>query len=97
MISNLVKLFKQKITENNKQPFTIHETEIPFDIKQISKLYPILHTVAGNRAVGEVRKFEFVKPNTLRKGQAIIINEKFSIVSTWIHLGNDFFKLVMKA
>ena len=97
MLLSIFKRFKKHIDEQKKPPFTIHEVEVPHDIKQVAKLYPILHTVAGNLAVGELRKFEFTKPNILRVGQTIIINEKFGVVSIWIHLGYDFFKLVMKA
>lgn len=80
------------------QPVTIVAAEIPFHVKEVAKLYPILHTVAANRAVGEVMKFYFEpgKENKLRIGQAFLITEK-GITSTWIHVGHDFFKLVMKA
>lgn len=81
------------------QPFIIVEPkETPLHIREIAKLYPILHTVAGNRAVGEIRLFEFEpgRENKLRTGQAFIIHEK-GLAHTWIHLGNDYFKLVMKA
>lgn len=92
---SLIKLFsKQK-----SQSFTIVEiSEIPFHIKEIAKLYPILHTVAANKALGEIRKFEFLphKENSLRVGQAHLLR-KNGLDQTWIHLGNDFFKLIMKA
>lgn len=93
MISKIKNWFKKE----EKLPFTIVEVDVPEQIHILSKNYPILHTVANNRAVGEVRKFNFQKENTLRLGQAMIIHEPFGLTCTWVHLGNDFFKLVMKA
>lgn len=94
LIKNIWNVFFSK----KQHPFNIEITEnVPFHIKEIAKLYPILHLVANNRAVGEIAKFEFNHENVLRTGQAIIINGKQGMVSTWVHLGNDFFKLIMKA
>ena len=95
MLRKLINFF----TNKRFQPFIIVEAdEVPLHIREIGKLYPILHTVAGNRALGEVKRFEFEpgRENTLRTGQAFILHEK-GLAYTWIHLGNDFFKLVMKA
>jgi hypothetical protein len=93
-LSILKKLFSGK---PKKAPFTIVEITVPLGIKEVAKHHPILHTVAGNRALGEIRKFIFVKQNILREGQAMIINEKHGVTCTWVHLGDDYFKLVMKA
>lgn len=94
----LLKTLWDTLFSEPKSPFTIIGTEVPYHIKEVGKLYPILHTVATNKALGEIRKFVFhEKENILRVGQAFIINNDKGTDSTWIHLGNDFFKLVMKA
>jgi hypothetical protein len=75
----------------------VEPKEIPFHIKEIGKLYPILHTVTANKALGEIKLFIFKnRVHQLRVGQAAVIQrEKYTC--TWIHLGHDYFKLVMKA
>lgn len=90
--------FWNALFSKTQEPFTIIDVEtVPFHIKEISKIYPILHTVAGNRAVGEIKRFVFEHENVLQPGQVIIVNGKNKTDCIWTHLGNDYFKLVMKS
>lgn len=86
------------ILNKKYEPVIITEVAIPFHIKEIAKLYPLLHTVAGNKAVGEIRLFQFDTghENKLRVGQAFVMKKKGDH-SVWVHLGFNYFKLVMKA
>jgi hypothetical protein len=96
---SLIKKIKEFFSIRPPQSFVIADPiEVPFHIKELAKCYPILHTVAGNKAVGEIKVFQFNpgKENEKRVGQAHILN-KGRYAETWIHLGNDYFKLVMKA
>lgn len=95
---SLIKKFWNAILNKEQQPFIVGEKEIPFHIKEIGKLYPIVHTVVNNQSIGEIKYFDFANhENSLRVGQGLIINEKKGMQSIWVHLGNDFFKNVVKA
>jgi hypothetical protein len=98
-MKTLFRKLGELLFSKSDHPYEITDAaEVPFHIKEIGRMYPILHTVAGNQAVGEIRLFVFNhKENSLRVGQALIKREKKGLTSTWIHLGNDYFKLVMKA
>lgn len=64
------------------------EGEIPCHIQAVARLYPVLETLVGNKAKGEVKRFELTD-NKLRVGQALFKKNNTEI---WIHLGNDYFK-----
>lgn len=94
----LLKNIWKALFSKTEQPFIILDTVVPLHIREIGKLYPILHTVAGNLAVGEIKRFEFTgHENTLRVGQAIKVDLERGVTCMWIHLGHNYFKLVMKA
>lgn len=64
----------------------------PYHIAEIAKLYPVIHTLVKNKSKGEISKF-VLEQNALRVGQALILNHDREI---WIHLGNDYFKNIVK-
>lgn len=76
----------------------LDDSVIPEEIKLVGRLYPLLDTYNYNYSVGQIAWFIFTnteRPNDTKVGQARIINEK-KYVSTWIHLGEDYFKCIAK-
>jgi hypothetical protein len=66
--------------------------EIPADIKAMGDLYPVIHTVVENLSTGEIKQLS-IGENKLRIGQAMVINRDKEV---WVHLGNDYFKNIVK-
>ena len=64
----------------------------PLHIAEVAKMYPTIHTLHRNKSKGEVCKF-FVEQNNLRVGQALILRNDNEV---WIHLGQDYFKNIVK-
>jgi hypothetical protein len=93
----LKKIFNWFRTSKNKSAFTIIETLVPDHIRVTGRQYPIVFTHTTNLAAGEIRKIKFEKNTILRPGQAFIFTDKYGVVHTWVYLGYDFFKLVLKA
>ena len=67
-------------------------TELPYHVQQISRLYPIIDTLIGNKADGEIRLFS-IEDNKLRVGQALLLRKDKEV---WIHLGYNYFKNTVK-
>lgn len=100
MLSFINKIWKKYVLRKN-DAFTVEDTDvesIPFHVRQLGRLYPILHTVAANQARGEIRKFNFCESqkNTLPVGRHVSMTEG-EYETLWVCLGNDYFKLLMKA
>lgn len=100
MFKQLAKFWKKYVLRK-KTLFTIDRTtddSVPLHIRTIGRLYPILHTVVCNQARGEIKKFHFVESqkNTLRVGHHVTTTEG-DYDCLWVCLGNDYFKLILKA
>lgn len=67
-------------------------TELPYHIQQVSRLYPVIDTLIGNKADGEIRLFT-IENNTLRVGQGLVLRKDKDV---WVHLGNNYFKNTVK-
>jgi len=91
-------MFKKLSTLFKKANIITHiiELQIPDEVRQEGRKHPILHNVGNNRAVGEIRLFIFRKENILQVGQPLTLVDK-DYECTWIHLGQNYFKLVKKA
>lgn len=91
MINYLRKIVKRLIAKPNEVYIAV-DTNVPFHIEQVGKMYPVIHTVVGNKSVGQIKLF-LLENNKLRVGQALILNSDREV---WIHIGNDYFKNIMK-
>lgn len=74
--------------------------EIPFHIQMIAKFYS-LSKLDGNLAKGEIEKFNFhiSQRNTHKIGDrttSIISENGNDYNCSWVHVGNDYFKLIAK-
>lgn len=67
-------------------------TELPYHVQQVSRLYPTIDTLIGNKADGEIRLFS-IENNKLRVGQALLLRKDKEV---WIHLGYNYFKNTVK-
>lgn len=90
--------FKKK----EKQSFTISGEAIPPKVKRTADIYPILYHIPGNVAAGEIKKFNFIDScrNRTDIGKQILSqeydpNREWDCI--WIHVGEDFFKLICKS
>lgn len=91
--------FKRK----NKSSFTISDVSIPPKVKRTADLYPILYHIPGNVAAGEIKKFTFRNESIYYDiGKRILITETtYNPVKDWyliwVHVGNDYYKLIAKS
>jgi len=86
MLSFIRKLFGKKDAK------AYEDFYVPNNIEQIGKLYPVIETLANNKASGEIKRF-MLENNKLRVGQAMFRNNDNEV---WIHLGKDYFKNTIK-
>lgn len=91
MINILRKIWKKVITNKDEVYISVF-TNVPFHLEQVAKMYPVIHTVIGNKSTGEIKLF-LLENNKLRVGQALILNADREV---WVHIGNDYFKNIMK-
>lgn len=87
------------VREKNEFYNLFKEAEkIPYHVQAIAKLYSVLKT-EGNLAEGEIRKFKFVSSSkgTIAIGKQVLamefVNNK-DYDAIWIHVGNDYFKMI---
>jgi hypothetical protein len=84
---------------------------LPFHIKEISKLYPIVTSFEGNLAEGIIQNWDTIfiqnKVSLPRPGAYVSIRSKYTLPcpgspiysdygEVWTHLGNGYFKQVIK-
>lgn len=86
--------FIKNILKKNPKYESTHTlfTEIPYHVQQVSRLYPTIDTLIGNKADGEIRLFS-IENNKLRVGQALLLRKDKEV---WIHLGYNYFKNTVK-
>lgn len=89
----LKKLFTFRPNRPKYKSVTTLFTELPYHVQMTSRLYPVIETLIGNKADGEIRKFE-IPGNELRVGQALLLRNDREV---WIHLGHDYFKNIVKS
>ena len=88
----VIEAFVKRVFKKKIKTCTVCYTELPYDVQQVGKLYPVIKTLMGNKADGTIQKF-ILEDNKLRVGQALFQNNNKEI---WIHLGHDYFKNTVK-
>jgi hypothetical protein len=86
--------------------FTIEDTDsdaLPFHIRQVGRMYPMLNYL-DNESRGEIKRFVFTSTyrKTLPVGERVTTehcsdSKNYVYHCIWVHLGNDYFKLVSKS
>lgn len=81
---NFFKRFRRK-------PKTVETIFVPTEILEMSWMYPVLRDLIGNKANGEIRKFNNDREKKI--GQGLILNGEKEV---WVYLGQNYFKNIVK-
>lgn len=87
--------------------FSIENTDsdsIPFHIRKVGRLYPMLNYL-DNQSHGQIKRFIFssvIYRRAYKVGEHVWTEEcsetkRYTYNCIWVHLGNDYFKLISKS